>query len=93
MSLYENVLKTIKSIKAIEPDAVAITLYSELKNIIRDQGVYFRAHDVQAVRVLIDPDYIIIEFYLQSIEVWIKIRKDRDYADVSIYPLNWCQCG
>lgn len=93
MSLYEKIMKTIDMMKNIESDAAAIeTLYFELKQSLRDRGIYFMAHDIQAIEIYRDDEYIVIEFYLNTIEIWIKIYRD-GYIDTNIYPIHRCECG
>jgi hypothetical protein len=90
MSLYEKIIKTIDSILSIESDAAAIdTLVFELRPLLRGQGVFFPIHEVQAVRIDKSNNDIIIEIFLQSIEIWVKIYKD-GYVNASIYPILNC---
>jgi hypothetical protein len=93
MSIYEVISKTIDLMDKIESNAAAIeTLYASLKDMLRARGIYFMAHDIQAIRVDKSDKDIIIEIFLQSTEIWVKIYKDGG-VDASIYPLLKCECG
>jgi hypothetical protein len=84
----------IDILNSIESDAAAIdTLYFELKPLlrVRERGIFFPVHTVQAVRIDKDENNIIIEIFLETIEIWIKIT--REYVDAHIYPLFQCDCS
>jgi len=92
MSLYERVVKAIESIKSIEPEAAIEILYRELTHLLSGKGIFFPVRKVQVVRVDDLGDYVIIEVFLESVEVWVKIRKDGS-VDASIYAtLYQCVC-
>jgi hypothetical protein len=88
MSLYERITKVIASENIDD-------LYNELKALLASENgnkrILFPRGAIQAVEIYQDADCIIIQFYLQSIEIWVKIKKD--YVNAQIYPIQKCECG
>jgi sortase (surface protein transpeptidase) len=91
MSLYEKIAKIIENNNIDE-------LYNELKALLstennkKDKKVFFKQQALQAIEVYRDDDCVIIELYLTSISIWIKIYKD-DSTSIYIYPTQRCECG
>ena len=90
-SLYERVSKIIENNNIDE-------LYDALKALLTTENmrILFPRRAVQAVEIYrdLDDEYIVIEFYLTSISVWIKIYRD-GYIDKHIYKIFKCdlECG
>jgi hypothetical protein len=87
MSLYERITKVIASENIDD-------LYNELKALLASENkrILFPRQAVQAVEIYRSPDdeYIVIEFYLTSISVWIKINRDDDYIETRIFQMFKC---
>ena len=85
-SLYERVSKIIENNNIDE-------LYNELKALLATENkrILFPRTSIQAVETYRSPDdeYIVVEFYLTSISVWIKIYRD-GYIDKHIYKIFKC---
>jgi hypothetical protein len=88
MSLYERVVKIVEN----NNDNID-ELYDELKALLASENkrILFPRGAIQAVEIYQDADCIIIQFYLLSVEVWVKIKKD--YVNAQIYPIQKCECG
>ena len=92
-SLYEEITKAIKKI----PDQLTEEAIGEIFGIIErylkeEKRALLSFRAVQAIDIHQSDDYIIIDIYLVTIEVWVKIYKD-GYVDVSVYPIQRCECG
>jgi hypothetical protein len=87
MSLYERVSKIIASENIDD-------LYNELEALLASENkrILFPRSAIQAVEIYRSPDdeYIVIEFYLTSISVWIKINRDDDYIETRIFQMFKC---
>lgn len=93
--VLEKTIALIKEIKTIDSNALAIEmLVKGLRDILREKGIYFAPFDVQLVNIThkkdVDGEYVIIDIYLHTVEVWVKITED--YVSTSIYPLVRCEC-
>jgi hypothetical protein len=60
---------------------------------LREKGIYFPTSSVQLVNITHskdeDSESVIIDIYLNTVEVWVKITEK--YAHVSVYPLVRCE--
>jgi hypothetical protein len=93
--VLEKTISLINEIKTTDSNALAIEmLVRGLRDILREKGIYFTPFDVQLVNITHQKDAedekIIIQIYLHSIELWVKITKD--YVSTSVYPLIRCEC-
>jgi hypothetical protein len=92
MSIYERITKAIASENIDD-------LYNELKALLATENkrILFPRQAIQAVEIYRSPDdeYIVVEFYLTSISIWIKIDKYDDRIETRIFQVLKCdvECG
>jgi hypothetical protein len=93
MSIYERIMKAIERFPQTLPGESFGEVLSVLERYLRqEKGLLLSYGAVQAMYIDQSDDYMVIEIYLRSIEIWIKIYKE-GHTDVSIYPLLRCECG
>jgi hypothetical protein len=87
MSLYEKIAKIIENNNIDE-------IYNELKALLTTENkrILFPRGAIQAVETYRSPDdeYIVVEFYLTSISVWMKIDKYDDRIETRIFQMFKC---
>lgn len=93
--VLEKTIALLNEIKTIDSNALAIEmLVKKLRDILREKGIYFAPFDVQLVNIShekdVDGEYVVIDIYLHTVVVWVKITED--YVSTSIYPLVRCEC-
>ena len=86
MSLYDKVIELINRSYSFE------TLRYKVADILEQDGIYVSVGDIQAIMILISDDYIIIDVYLRTIQIFVNIYKNKNKIHTSILPLFRCKC-
>lgn len=93
--VLEKTIALLNEVKTIDSNALAIEILMKgLRDILREKGIYFTPFDVQLVNIThekdVDGEYVIIDIYLHTAEVWVKITEN--HVSTHIYPLVRCEC-
>jgi hypothetical protein len=65
--------------------------YKVVKLLEKD-NIYVSVDDIQAIMLMKFDDYIVIDVYLRTIQIFINIYKNEDRIHTTILPLLRCRC-
>jgi hypothetical protein len=93
--LLKKAVEVLEYMRKMDTNERAIEiLVNRLEDMLREKGIYLPVTSVQLVNVTHskdgDGESVIIDIYLNTVELWVKITKD--YVSTYVYPLVRCEC-
>ena len=86
MSIYDKAVELINRSYSFE------RLRYKVADILKHDGIYVAVDDIQAIMFIKSDDSIVIDVYLNTIQIFVDIYKNENRINASILPLIRCRC-